>query len=138
MILGLTTTAFANAAAVLNILPVVAGLNSVLRPASGLALLGFPLPPPEQRSGRLLSLSLTRMTGVRQTVLGLSVLALWWAGEHRLMGVIMLVNSPVAIVDGFVSRWQTGGGEWGHWGFIPLGLVLTAGLLGAGRDGLVE
>lgn len=135
MILGLTTTAFANAAAVLNILPVAAGINAVLRPASGLALLGFP-PPPEPRAEKL-SFSLTRMYGVRQAVLGLSGLALWWAGEHRLMGVLMLVNAPVAIVDGFVSRWQTGGGEWGHWGFIPLGLVLTAGLLGAGRDGLV-
>lgn len=131
MPLGLTTTAFANATAVLNILPTFSGLYGVLRPASALSLLGFPIPtePREQR----LSYSLLRMYGVRQATMGLASLALWWNGEHRLMGVFMLVNTPVAVVDGFVSRWQTGGGEWGHWGFIPVGLVLAAGLLGAGQ-----
>lgn len=129
MFLGLTTTAFANATAALNILPTLSGIYGVLRPAGALSLLGFPVPqePKEQK----LSLSLLRMYAVRQATLGLTGLALWWAGEHRLMGVLMLVNAPVAIVDGFVSRWQTGGGEWGHWGFMPLGIVLTAGLLGA-------
>lgn len=131
MPLGLTTTAFANATAVLNILPILSGINAVLRPASALSLLGFPTPP--EPKGQKLSDSLLRMYGVRQATMGLASLALWWAGEHRLMGVFMLVNSPVAIVDGLVSRWQIGGGEWGHWGFIPLGLVLTAGLLGAER-----
>lgn len=133
MPLGLTTTAFANATAVLNILPVFSGLNAILRPASALSVLGFPTPPPEPK-GQKLSDSLVRMYGVRQATMGLASLALWWAGEHRLMGVFMLVNSPVAIVDGLVSRWLTGGGEWGHWGFIPVGLMLTAGLLGAERN----
>lgn len=131
MSLGLTTTAFANATAVLNVLPVSAGIYAVLRPAAGLSLLGFPMPP--EPSGQTLTCSLLRMYGVRQAGIGLTSLALWWAGEHRLMGVLMLVNTPIAIVDGFVSRWQTGGGEWGHWGFMPLGLLLTAGLLGAER-----
>ncbi|KAL1858861.1 hypothetical protein Daus18300_009859 [Diaporthe australafricana] len=130
MLLGLTTTAFANGTAVLNILPTLSGLYGVARPASALGVLGFPIPagPPEAQK---LSLSMTRMYGVRQATMGLASLALWWSGEHRLMGVLMLVNTPVAIVDGFVSRWQVGGGEWGHWGFIPLGLVLTIGLLRA-------
>lgn len=129
MFLGLTATAFANATAILNILPTTSGIYGVLRPGGALALLGFPIPhePKEQK----LSLSLLRMYAVRQATMGLTSLALWWAGEHRLMGVLMLVNAPIAIVDGFVSRWQTGGGEWGHWGFMPLGMVLTAGLLGA-------
>lgn len=88
--------------------------------------------PPEPK-GQKLTCSLVRIYGVRQASMGLASLALWWAGEHRLMGVFMLVNTPIAIVDGFVSRWQTGGGEWGHWGFIPVGLVLTVGLLRAER-----
>lgn len=131
MSLGLTTTAFANATAFLNILPISAGLYATLRPAGGLSLLGFPMPP--EPKGQKLTCSLVRIYGVRQASMGLASLALWWAGEHRLMGVFMLVNTPIAIVDGFVSRWQTGGGEWGHWGFIPVGMVLTAGLLRAER-----
>ena len=131
MPLGLTTTAFANTTAVLNILPISTGIYGVLRPGGALALLGFPIPP-DPRDQKLAS-SLARIYAVRQATMGLTSLALWWAGQHRLMGVMMLVNTPVAVVDGFVSRWQTGGGEWGHWGFIPLGMVLAAGLLGAGR-----
>jgi len=129
MFLGLTTAAFANSAAVLNILPAFSGIYGVLRPGGALAMLGFPIPqePKEQK----LSLSLLRMYAVRQATIGITNLALWWAGEHRLMGVLMLANTPVAIIDGFVTLWQTGGGEWGHWGFMPLGMVLTAGLLGA-------
>ncbi|KAJ0120628.1 hypothetical protein J7T55_015358 [Diaporthe amygdali] len=131
MFLGLTTTAFANATAVLNLLPTLSGVVGVLRPASALAVLGFPTPstPEAQR----LSHSLVQMYGVRQATMGLASLALWAAGEHRLMGVLMLVNSPIAIVDGMVSRWLVGAGEWGHWGFIPIGMMLTAGLLGAER-----
>lgn len=131
MSLGLTTTAFANATAVLNILPVSAGLYGMLYPAAGFSMLGFPMPP--EPKGQKLSFALLRMYGVRQATMGLAHLALWWSGEHRLMGVLMLVNAPVAVVDGFVSRWLTGGGEWGHWGFIPFGMLLTAGLLGAER-----
>lgn len=133
MPLGLTTTAFANATAVLNILPIFSGITAVLRPASALSLLGFPTPP-EPKEAKL-SYSVLQMYGVRQATMGLASLALWWAGEHRLMGVLMLVNTPVAIVDGLVSRWLTGGGEWGHWGFIPVGMALTVGLLGAPRNG---
>ncbi|KAI7775515.1 hypothetical protein LA080_006758 [Diaporthe eres] len=134
MILGLTTTAFANSTAVLNVLPISSGVYGVLRPAGALSMLGFPTPP--DAKDRKLAYSLARIYAVRQAAMGLTSLALWWAGEHRLMGIIMLVNTPIAIVDGLVSRWQTGGGEWGHWGFMPLAMVLTAGLVGAPRGDL--
>ncbi|KAI3391089.1 hypothetical protein diail_7967 [Diaporthe ilicicola] len=114
MFLGLTTTAFANGTAVPNILPTLSGI--------------YGPPGPEAQK---LSRSLVRMYGVRQATMGLVGVTLWWSGEHRLMGVLMLVNTPIAIVDGLVSRWQVGAGEWGHWGFIPVGLALTIGLLRA-------
>lgn len=131
MVLDLTTTAFANATAVLNILPIASGIHGVWHPADSLKLLGFP--EPSNPKDRKLAHALTRTYAVRQACMGLTSLALWWAGDHRLMGALMLVNTPIAIVDGLVSRWLTGGGEWGHWGFMPLAMVLTAGLLGAPR-----
>ena len=127
-LLGFTTATFANANAVVSIIPILAGLNTIARPASGLSLLGFVAPP--QPEAQKLIRSLLLMTGIRTATMGLTSLALWSVGEYRSMGIAMLVNTSIAVVDGFVSRWQTGGGEWGHWAAAPVSLVLGAGLLG--------
>lgn len=115
MALGLSTTAFANATAVINIIPILAGLNAILRPTSALSMLGF-VAPPEQAQTQKLCRSLLQMYGVRQVAMGLTGLTLWSFAEHRLMGAILFANMPIAIVDGWVVRRQTGGGEWGTLG----------------------
>jgi hypothetical protein len=130
MFLGLTTTAFANATVILHILPTTSGLYGLLRPGGALAMLGFPIQPHKSNEQNV-SLSLVRMYAVRQVAMGLTCLALWWAGEHRWMGILMLICTPVAGIDGLAGRWLNDGKDWGHWGFMPVLMVLAAGLLWA-------
>lgn len=69
------------------------------------------------------------MYGGRDIALGLMTLAVWARGDRRTLGLTMLASLPIALVDGFVSRDQIGGGEWGHWVFVGIGAGLAAGML---------
>ncbi|KAK6198211.1 hypothetical protein LQW54_010488 [Pestalotiopsis sp. IQ-011] len=111
----------------LGLVPTLVGINAILRPASALSLLGFSAPP--QPESQKLSRSLLRMYGGRDIALGLMTLAVWARGDRRTLGYTMLASLPIALVDGFVSRDQIGGGEWGHWVFVGIGGALAAGCL---------
>ncbi|KAI0132715.1 hypothetical protein BJ170DRAFT_259307 [Xylariales sp. AK1849] len=119
---------FANAAFAVGLIPALLGINAILRPVSALSILRFSSPP--QPEAQRLTRSLIQMYGARDLTIGLTTLAVWSTGDRRALGFIMLASIPLAVVDGLVSRWQVGGGEWAHWGVIPVGLVLGAGLLG--------
>jgi hypothetical protein len=71
-----------------------------------------------------------QLYGVRNLTMGLTTLGVWYSGDRRALGFALLAGFPNALIDGFVSRWQIGGGEWAHWAFVPLGLGLAAGVLG--------
>jgi hypothetical protein len=120
---------FANGTVGLSILPICLGINAILRPASALAIFNFPEPP--QPEGRKLARSLMQLYGARNLSMGLATVAVWSAGaDPRSLGWMVLANVPVALMDGLVSRWQIGGGEWGHWFFVLVSFGLAGGLLG--------
>lgn len=123
-----TVPYFVNAAAVLGVAPIVFGVNAILRPHSALSLLQFSAPP--QPEGQRLTLSLIQIAGGRNIALGLMILAAWTRRDRRTLALTILATTPVAVIDGFVSRAQIGRGEWNHWAFIPLSLGAAGGLLG--------
>ncbi|KAI1848198.1 hypothetical protein JX265_011756 [Neoarthrinium moseri] len=122
------TEYFATATFLTALAPTLLGINAILRPASALSLLKFPAP--SQPEGQKITYSLMRIYGARTLTMGLTTLIVWARGDRTTLGYLMFAGIPVALVDGFVSRWQIGGGEWGHWGFIGVSLGLSAGLLG--------
>jgi hypothetical protein len=119
---------FAKATLAINFLPIVVGINAVLRPASALRLLNYPVPI--DKTARRTTYTVLQMYGARNIAMGLSTLAVWCSGDRRTLGWVMLAGIPLATIDGFVTRQLTGIGEWGHWSFIPVSLGLAGGLLG--------
>jgi multidrug efflux pump subunit AcrB len=119
---------YARATFVVGLLPIALGINAVARPASALALLQFPAPT--DPAARKVTESVLQMYGARNITLGLSTLAVWYAGSHRTLGLVMLAGIPLALIDGFVSLNQIGSGQWGHWSACIVGGVLGLGLLG--------
>lgn len=118
----------ANTVFALGLLPGLVGLNSLLRPGHALSLLGFPAPP--EPEGQKLAHSLIRMSGVRTLTMSLTTIAVWCTADRRTLGYVLLSGIPVALIDGFISRWQIEGMEWGHWIFVPVSFGLGARLVG--------
>ncbi|ETI24562.1 hypothetical protein G647_03931 [Cladophialophora carrionii CBS 160.54] len=126
------------------------GINALLNPRGALAMWGFPHPgavassTDDQSSGSdsqpavadvditkiidtpegRLAESLMMLYGSRTLVLGVGLLSTSFWGSHRACTALVWSATGVALVDGFVSKRQIGGGEWNHWGFIPFGVVV--------------
>ncbi|KAH6874785.1 hypothetical protein B0T10DRAFT_498555 [Thelonectria olida] len=114
----------ATAVVTLGMMPGLVGINSLLRPAHALSLLGFPSPPDAQ--ARKLAHSLMQMAGARNLTMTLATLAVWFTADRRTLGYTMLAGAPLALIDGFISRGVVDGMEWGHWTFVPVSLGLGA------------
>ncbi|KAH7024801.1 uncharacterized protein B0I36DRAFT_164472 [Microdochium trichocladiopsis] len=127
--------------------PLALGLNAVLRPNAALEVLGYKVPPTspspaksEKGSGvmatpQLAARHMTQLYGARNllfaTLTILVALSPRDNGDNTLLAKFWVANSTLAFVDGLISRARLGAGEqWFHWGFIPLGLGLSLGLLG--------
>lgn len=115
-------------ALVYSLIPTSVGLNFVLRPAAGISFLGFTSPP--QAEAQKLMRSMVQLCGARALAYGLATLGAWSAGDRKALGWVVLAGVPLLLVDGLVYRFQTGGGEWNHWCWVPVGLAVGMGLLG--------
>ncbi|EXJ60593.1 hypothetical protein A1O7_04746 [Cladophialophora yegresii CBS 114405] len=125
------------------------GINALLNPRGALAMWGFPHPgavasstddldsqqPPltnveitkiiDTPEGRLAE-SLMMLYGSRTLALGAGLLSTSFWGSHRACTALVWSATFVALMDGFVSKRQIGGGEWNHWGFVPFGAIVAS------------
>ncbi|KIW68565.1 hypothetical protein PV04_04503 [Phialophora macrospora] len=127
------------------------GINGMLNPRGALAMWGFPHPGAVPSSagddeaakvnvtkiidtpeGRLAE-SLMMLYGSRTLVLGAGLLSTSFWGSHRACTTLVWAATFIALMDGFVSKRQIGGGEWNHWGFVPIGVVVGS-LMGGIAD----
>lgn len=118
----------ANAVLAFGLVPGIVGINTLIRPAHALSLLGFPSPPEPQ--GRKLAHSLVRMSAARNLTMTLTTLAVWLTADRVTLGWTLLASVPIAVIDGFISKAQVDGMEWGHWFAVPISLGLGAHLIG--------
>lgn len=118
-----------NLGGLIALFPTVLGALFVARPASAVSGWNFKVASDVQ--SRKLAHDQFRIFGIREVFLGTSLLATWWVGDGKLMGILLMMTCAVAFVDGVVQRNQTGkGGEWKHWAFLPPVAGVAAGLLG--------
>ncbi|KAH7016061.1 uncharacterized protein B0I36DRAFT_354932 [Microdochium trichocladiopsis] len=127
--------------------PLALGLNAVLRPNAALEVLGYKIPltspspaTPTKGSGvvatpQLAAQHVAQFYGARNllfaTLTLLVALSPHDGGDNTLLAKFWVANSSLAFVDGLISRARLGAGkQWAHWGFIPLGLGLSLGLMG--------
>ncbi|CAH0045066.1 unnamed protein product [Clonostachys solani] len=118
----------ANTVLAIGLVPGLVGINALLRPGHALSLMGFPSPP--EAGGRKLSHSLVQMMASRNISMSLTTITLWFVADQETLGYLMLAQAPIALIDGFISRWQVEGMEWGHWIAVPISVGLGARLVG--------
>lgn len=82
--------------------------------------------------GRLAE-SLMMLYGSRTLALGAALLSTSYWGSRKACATVVWSGTFIALMDGFVSKRTIDGGEWNHWGFVPVGVVV-GGLLSGLAD----
>ncbi|KAJ9602198.1 hypothetical protein H2200_013318 [Cladophialophora chaetospira] len=118
------------------------GVNGLLNPRGALAMWGFPHPgavpdnpaDPSKNEATVtkiidtpegkLAESLMMLYGSRTLVMGAGLLSTSYWGSHKACTALVWCVTFVAVMDGFISKRQIGGGEWNHWGFVPFGVAV--------------
>ncbi|KIW29503.1 uncharacterized protein PV07_05316 [Cladophialophora immunda] len=116
------------------------GINALFNPRAAIALFQFPHPGARASTraievtpeGHLVE-SVMMLEGARTVALGTALVSTAYFGSRAALTVMVCTSTLVAVADGFISRRQIGGGEWAHWGFVPVGVVI-AGLLSGLAD----
>jgi len=114
----------ASAIATINI---AFGVNAILRPDNALTF--FEWEAPAAASDKTLVKNLVIIYGVRDIFMGLAVYATTFFGSRKALGWILIAGGGVAFADGVVC-WNQGNGEWNHWGYAPMLIVVGSLLLG--------
>lgn len=106
------------------------GTNGLLRPQSGLAILGLPSPRSADEHDQHLLHGLVRLYGIRNMSIGLAAGLMGYYGQYRALGWYLLGSSTVALVDGVVSNELQAGSGWAHWVFVLPAVALGGIYLG--------
>src|ERR1700712_3675194 len=87
----------ANVAGFFGAIPLLIGINGLLRPRALLASVEFAAPTtPEAQK---LADALARLLSARNTVVGLICTAIWYRGDRKLQGWAMIILSFYPVVD---------------------------------------
>lgn len=104
------------------------GINSIFRPRAAYEMLELPLPASE--ADRSVIDSLMVLYGAKELFLAFAIYAVGYTGNKRMLGLTIMAACAAAFVDGAVIKAQTGGGEWNHWGYASVFMVLGGLLTG--------
>ncbi|KAH7317003.1 hypothetical protein B0I35DRAFT_434383 [Stachybotrys elegans] len=115
-------------ALVLPLITGVIGIRLLQDPAATLAAVQFPVPA--EPGARKLAGSLARFHGTRNIAACYLLLLNWYRGDETQMGLGLLALAWMSGMDGVISIWQIGGGQWNHWTLLPVVIGVSAGLLG--------
>lgn len=115
------------AASAIATITVAFGVNAILRPDHALTF--FEWEAPTTPSDKNLVDNLMVVYGVRDIFMGLAVYSTVYFGNRKALGWILIAGSGVAFADGLVC-WNQGKGEWNHWSYAPILLVVGSLLLG--------
>ncbi|CAD0096382.1 unnamed protein product [Aureobasidium mustum] len=119
-----------NAGAAAGVFQVTLGLIGVFRPQVMLQdIWGFKTST-KPGQDQLVIESLMQLYGMRNVALGLMILAVRTFADSRTLAWVLMSDMLVAIGDGFIQKKATGGGEWKHWSFVPVGVGMGMLLLG--------
>ena len=115
-------------AGAMSLFPLLASLAFVFLPKLSAAMCGFPVPTSATHHSYVALLS------AREAYIGLVALTLWWKGEVRALGWVLLLLSVVPAMDGWVAL-QHGATPtlqaMGHWGSIAAAVAIGYTLINA-------
>lgn len=125
---GIPSQYYTTGGAIVGAIPFLLGINALVRPTSVLSMLN--VTPPKDLEDQKKVRGLIQMYGARDISMGAAILVGWYFGNPTTFGWIVLASLPMVLVDGYVSKELTGGGEWQHWPMAPVMAGVGAGLLG--------
>ena len=103
-------------AAALSLLPLIAAIGFLVFPIASTSQWGFPVPTTATHHSYLLLLT------ARELFVTLLAVVLWWCGEVRAMGWLLLLVGVLPAADGWVALQS--GATWlqivQHWAAIPV------------------
>ena len=94
-----------NVALALGNIPLLIGINGLLKPAGLIGSVGFHVP--SEPEARKVTDGLTRLFCLRNVVIGLTCSGIWYSGDRKLLGLFMLILSGEAFVDGLINIFPT-------------------------------
>jgi hypothetical protein len=107
------------------------GVNYVSNPESAYDI--FEFPRMSIQSDQDIMNAVMILYGAKDLFMGIAIWASVWLGTRKSAGLILMASSGAAGIDGYIVNKMTGGGEWNHWGYgsvmMVLGLVMT-GIVG--------
>jgi len=98
------------------------GINAILRPANALTF--FELKQPTLAAEKNLVAALMVVYGARDIFMGIAIHSAAYSGSRKSMGWTLLAASAVAFVDGLVCWYYVGAGQWNHWGYAPIIMIV--------------
>ncbi|KAE8448452.1 hypothetical protein EG329_009517 [Mollisiaceae sp. DMI_Dod_QoI] len=104
------------------------GINSILNPMSELSF--FELQDLAATADPILIEALMVAFGAKLIGAALAVFATAYYGSRKALGWILIAGGGVAGVDGWICLSYVGKGEWNHWGYGGMMVVLGTLLLG--------
>ncbi|KAL5420190.1 hypothetical protein PMIN03_000019 [Paraphaeosphaeria minitans] len=106
------------------------GTAYTLYPRAACPSLGLPAPTTPRDADIVDAIMI--LFGAKDLFVGASILAATWLG--RVAGLLLVLGSACAGVDGWAVKGMSGEGEWNHWGYgggvMGVMGVLMAGMLG--------
>lgn len=99
------------------------GINALYNPQSALSFFGLDYPRNDVANKVLID-TLLAVYAARDIFEGVVMCAAAYYGNKKTLGAITLALSAVAIADGVICKVIVGHGQWNHWGFAPMAVLL--------------
>jgi len=97
------------------------GINAFLRPENAVTFFNGASMPTINSD---LIHALVMIYAARDIFMGVAIYATAYYGSRRALGWTMLAGGFNAFIDGLAVKTYMGGGEWDHWGYAPVLVVL--------------
>ncbi|KUJ12750.1 uncharacterized protein LY89DRAFT_191880 [Mollisia scopiformis] len=104
------------------------GINSILNPMSELSF--FELQGLAATADPILIECLMIAFGAKLIGAALAVFATAFFGSRKALGCVLIAGGGVAGVDGWICKSYMGTGEWNHWGYGSMMVILGTVLMG--------
>lgn len=102
-------------------IPIGFGINAFLRPDNAVTFFNNSSMPTINAD---LVQALIMIYGARDIFMGIAIWATAYYGSRRALGWTLLAGGFNAFIDGLAMQKFLGGGEWDHWGYAPVLVIL--------------
>lgn len=105
------------------------GLTYMFFPGTGYSLYGFTNSPTTSSEWVMMERVMV-LYGAKDVFVAVAIFATTWYGTRRSAGLVLVAAGACGGVDGWVVGKEAGMGEWNHWGYAIVMVVLGCAMMG--------